>query len=238
MTAAQALRDRIVGGPDSLAGRRRARRWEWLRSHFPDLDSMSVLDLGGTAESWQRAPVRPAHVHVVNLEPEPDDLPTWIRSTQADACDLPTAVRSGSYDLVYSNAVIEHVGGYYRRMRFAEVTCALAPQHWVQTPYRYFPVEPHWLCPGFQFLPLSSRAWVAQWWPLSHVRSASREDGLRGALSVELLSRAEMSLLFADSVILAERALGLVKSLIAVRAQGLAQPAAGPVGAATIGGIT
>ena len=34
----------------------------------------------------------------------------------------------------------------------------LAQLHWVQTPYRYFPVEPHFLFPGFQFLPLTVRA--------------------------------------------------------------------------------
>ena len=28
----------------------------------------------------------------------------------------------------------------------------------VQTPYRYFPVEPHWLFPGLQFLPMGLRA--------------------------------------------------------------------------------
>lgn len=221
MTAAQTLRDQIVGGPDSLAGYRRARRWEWLLSYFPELGSMSIIDLGGTAESWQHAPVQPAQVHIVNLEPDDQDLPAWIHCTKADACELPASVRPGNYDLVYSNAVIEHVGGYYRRMRFAETAYALAPQHWLQTPYRYFPIEPHWLFPCFQFLPLNARAWVAQWWPLSHVRSVSREDGLRGAAGVELLSHAEMSLLFPDSVILAERAFGLVKSLVALRAQKL-----------------
>lgn len=180
---------------------------------------MSVIDLGGTAESWLRAPVRPAQVQVVNLEPEPEpsELPAWLRADQGDACDLPATILSGSYDLVFSNSVIEHVGGHAQRMRFAEAVHKLSSRHWVQTPYRYFPVEPHWLFPGFQFLPLSARARVAHRWPLAHSPSASRQDGLAEAMTVELLSRAEMAYYFPHAELKPERILGVVKSLIAVR---------------------
>ena len=213
-----ALRNRIVDGPDSLGARRRARRWEWLRAAFPQIENMSVIDLGGTAESWQRAPVRPARVHVVNLEPEADaDLPPWLRADQGDACNLPPAILGSSFDLVFSNSVIEHVGGHAQRQRFAEAVHKLADRHWVQTPYRYFPIEPHWLFPGFQFLPMSVRAQISHRWPLAHTRSASVDDGLAEAMSVELLSRAEMAYYFPHADIQTERLLGAVKSLIAVR---------------------
>jgi hypothetical protein len=213
-----ALRNRIVDGPDSAGARRRARRWEWLRAAFPQIENMSVIDLGGTAESWQRAPVRPARVHVVNLEHEADaDLPSWLRADQGDACNLPPAILGSSYDLVFSNSVIEHVGGHAQRQRFAEAVHKLADRHWVQTPYRYFPIEPHWLFPGFQFLPMSARAQISYRWPLAHTRSASVDDGLAEAMSVELLSRAEMSYYFPHAEIQVERLLGAVKSLIAVR---------------------
>jgi hypothetical protein len=207
-----------VDGPDSVGARRRARRWEWLRAAFPQIENMSVIDLGGTAESWQRAPVRPARVHVVNLEHEADaDRPSWLRADQGDACNLPPAILGSSYDLVFSNSVIEHVGGHAQRQRFAEAVHKLADRHWVQTPYRYFPIEPHWLFPGFQFLPMSARAQISYRWPLAHTRSASVDDGLAEAMSVELLSRAEMSYYFPHAEIQVERLLGAVKSLIAVR---------------------
>ncbi|HEX4060865.1 MAG TPA: UDP-N-acetylmuramoyl-tripeptide--D-alanyl-D-alanine ligase [Streptosporangiaceae bacterium] len=48
------------------------------------------------------------------------------------------------YDLVFSNSLIEHVGGHERRERFADTVHQLSGAYWVQTPYRYFPVEPHW----------------------------------------------------------------------------------------------
>lgn len=178
---------------------------------------MSVIDLGGTVEAWQRAPIRPARVHVVNLESPPEEMPDWIRADQADACSLPPRISDGTYDLVFSNSVIEHVGGHVQRMRFAEAVHKLAERHWVQTPYRYFPIEPHWLFPGFQFLPLAVRAELSCRWPLAHTLSESWDDGLSAAMSVELLSRAEMAAYFPDSTLRFERMMGAVKSLIAVK---------------------
>jgi hypothetical protein len=213
------LRNRLVDGPGSVGTRRRARRADWLRGAFPDIGQMSVIDLGGTADSWLRVQLRPAQVHVVNLttEPEHDRLPDWLRAHQGDACELPEDILHGSYDLVFSNSVLEHVGGHAQRLRFAEVVHKLADRHWVQTPYRYFPIEPHWLFPGFQFLPLTARSRIACRWPLAHSRPASPADGLAEAMSVELLSRAEMAHYFPHSQVRAERMAGLVKSLIAIR---------------------
>ena len=213
---ATTLRRRFVTARGYPGERRRVRRWEWLAAMFPDIGFMDVLDLGGTAFSWMHGPVRPAGVHIVNLEEQDGDLPPWIRAVVGDACDLPAAAR-GHYDLVYSNSVIEHVGGHYQRQRFADMVHARAPAHWVQAPYRYFPVEPHWLCPGFQFLPLAARAFLARRWPLRPATPKSPEAALRDALDVELLSRSEMRLYFPGSRIIAERAFGLPKSLIAVR---------------------
>jgi hypothetical protein len=217
MSGLHAVRERFVDAPESLGERKRARRWSWLLQAFPEVESMSVIDLGGTAEAWLRAPVRPASLHVVNLEVRSEPVPSWIRSDQADACDLPPHIGNAKYDLVYSNSVIEHVGGHAQRMRFAEAVHKLASRHWVQTPYRYFPIEPHWLFPGFQFLPLNLRAHLSQRWPLVHTQSPTRDEGLRAAMGVELLSRSEMAFYFPDSVLRAERMLGAVKALIATK---------------------
>jgi Methyltransferase domain len=217
MGGLHSLRDRIVDGPGSLGERKRARRWDWLVDAFPEIRSMSVIDLGGTVEAWLRSPVHPALVHVVNLEEPPREVPAWIRADQADACRLPSRISDSSYDLVFSNSVIEHVGGHAQRMRFADAVHKLAERHWVQTPYRYFPIEPHWLFPGFQFLPLAARAELSRRWPLVHTKSSSWQEGMSAAMSVELLSRAEMAFYFPDSTLRFERMLGAAKSLIAAK---------------------
>jgi hypothetical protein len=211
------FRELIVDSPMSLGGNARRRRWELFTELFPDFCEMQVLDLGGTIEAWRRAPVRPRRVVVLNLEVEDDqEPPDWASHVQGDACAPPEAVSGAQYDLVFSNAVLEHVGGHSARQRFAETVYRLADRHWIQTPYRYFPIEPHWLFPGFQFLPVSTRALLARRWPLVHTPPTDEHDALNAALWVELISQTEMAYYFPDSRILRERFVGLTKSLIAV----------------------
>jgi hypothetical protein len=94
-----------------------------------------------------------------------------ITPVVADACNpvLPAPLSAERFDLVYSNSVLEHVGDHYRRQQFTETVHRHGTHHWVQTPYRYFPVEPHWLFPGLQWLPVRARIAVSQHWPLGHV---------------------------------------------------------------------
>jgi hypothetical protein len=239
----QAVRARAVDGEQSWGGRRRARRWTWLLETFPDLARMSVVDLGGDPDTWTRSPVRPKHVHVVNIAPPDAVEPThagWLTVDRADACALPGRIARRRYDLVFSNSVLEHVGGHERRMRFAEAVHRLADAHWVQTPYRYFPIEPHWIAPGMQFLPVRARAALARRWPLAKVRASDLRGALDGVLSTELVDRTQLRYYFPDSAIRAERLAGLPKSLIAVRASApvadSASAAAGAAAAAAAGG--
>ena len=212
------LRKRLGGNPDSLGGRRREERARWLAETFPDLAQMSVLDLGGRILTWQRAPVRPKHVHVVNMQPPlHPGIPEWAEFDLGDACDLPAHIAKRRYDLVFANSVIEHVGGHERRERFADSVHQLSDAHWVQTPYRYFPIEPHWMVPGMQFMPVTARAELARRWPLSYGRGKSRETAMRTVLRVELLDRTQFRYYFPDSLIRTETVLGVPKSLIAYR---------------------
>jgi hypothetical protein len=211
------LRWRLVDNPDSWGARRREQRGRWLADTFPDLAQMSLIDLGGRISTWESAPVRPKHVHVVNLEPPPAEVPDWAEIDHGDACALPAGIAIRRYDLVFSNSVIEHVGGHERRLRFAESVHMLADAHWVQTPYRYFPVEPHWLAPGMQFLPVVARTELARRWPLAYTPGRTREEAMKRVLSTELLDRTQMRHYFPDSMLRAEKIFGLPKSLIAYR---------------------
>jgi hypothetical protein len=217
MSALKQLRGQFVEGPDSLGERYRARRWQLLRESFPEIESMSVIDLGGRVGMWLRAPFRPATIHIVNLQAPPAEVPPWMRVDQGDACALSDEIADSKYDLVFSNSVLEHVGGHAQRARFADNVHALSARHWIQTPYRYFPVEPHWLFPGFQFLPLSARAEISRKWPLVHFPPESRAANVRRVMEVELLSRTEMQSYFPDSTLLPEKTMGLTKSLIALK---------------------
>lgn len=223
MALSTRIRQLIVDSPNSIGERARARRWTVLGKLFPDFESYRVIDLGGTVDSWLRAPLRPEHVTVLNLNEPGTTREGWITAVTGDACDAVSVLGGASdCDFVYSNAVLEHVGGFANRRRFADSVRDLAPRHWVQTPYRYFPVEPHWLFPGMQFLPVAARARIAASWPLAHSPASSVAEGRSSVLWTELIGIAEMRELFPDSRIHHERVGGLVKSIVAV--SGAARP--------------
>jgi hypothetical protein len=204
--------------PRSLGARARLKRWNLLLQRYPAVTDWRVIDLGGTPDAWLAAPVRPQHVLIVNLQ-RFENVPEWMSSIPADACDLPAEVHAVTYDLVYSNSVIEHVGGHDRRELFAANVRALAPRYWVQTPNRYFPIEPHWMFPAMQFFPKRARASVIRHWDPRRTRGSlrSRESALAEASSVELLTKTELEYYFPDATILRERFSGMTKSFVALR---------------------
>lgn len=211
------LRHALVEGAGSVGERARQRRWSALSQMFPDLSEMTVLDLGGTVRSWVHAPVRPARVQIVNVAPDADDVCSWITVADGDACDPPPSILSAAYDLVYSNSVIEHVGGHHRRRQFAAVVESAADRFWVQTPYRYFPLEPHWLLPGLQHLPVLVRAHLTLRWPLTHTRAPTLDRSIAAQLATELLDITQMRFYFPRAEIELERMAGVPKSIIAAR---------------------
>ena len=209
------VRGLLVGNDLALAERMRRKRWSLVAEWFPQLESMRVLDLGGTAIYWTRAPIRPRHVTVVNLFEAGEDGP-GLTAIQGDALDAPNLL-NGQFDVVYSNSLIEHLRGHAARLRFAEVVTSMAPAYIVQTPYRYFPLEPHWIFPGFQFLPTVVRSYIAPRWPLGHTAGWDSRAASDEVMSTELLSRFEMGFYFPAARIASERVLGLTKSLFAVQ---------------------
>ncbi len=213
---ADSITRRFVGAYEegSASSRMRLRRFDLLVSAFPDLREMRVLDLGGDARFWRSSPLRPGQVTLLNRYPQ--DVPEpWMTAIRGDGCDPPELP---TFDLAFSNSVIEHVGGHWRRERFADVVRGAAPRYWVQTPYRYFPVEPHYLCPGLQFLPLAIRPKVIVRWPLGHHRKdRDSAHALEGAMNIELLSVSEMRFYFPGASLQREKFAGMTKSLIAVR---------------------
>jgi SAM-dependent methyltransferase len=65
----------------------------------------------------------------------------------------PLPFQTNEFDLVFSNAVIEHVGDRQSQASFASEICRVGKQFFVTTPNRWFPVEHHTGIPLLPFLP-------------------------------------------------------------------------------------
>ncbi len=177
---------------------------------------MRVLDLGGTPHAWHLAPVIPESVTTVNLQEFESDNPR-VKAVAGDACELPRSILDDKFDLVFSNSLLEHVGGHIQRQRLADNVQRLADRHWIQTPYRYFPIEPHWLFPGFQWLPYEVRIRISMGWNRGHVKTYTRAEAEDVVNEVELIGISQMRVYFPSSTIWYERFYGMVKSLVAIR---------------------
>jgi hypothetical protein len=94
----------------------------------------------------------------------------------------------------------------------------LAPRYYVQTPNFWFPYEPHFRFPGFQYLPVSLRTHLIMaaslgFFPRITDRSQAREI----VRTHQLISGRRMRELFPDATISFEKFWGLNKSVIAIR---------------------
>jgi hypothetical protein len=114
------------------------------------LDVGGGLGVGGELERLYHAFKT---VTIANPRPSPGTpSPNRCTRVSADGCALP--FKSRSFDWVFSNAVIEHVGGWKNQKFFAsEIRRVARKGYFIATPNRYFLVEQHTLLPGYQFLP-------------------------------------------------------------------------------------
>ena len=92
-----------------------------------------------------------------------------IAYVQADACALPFP--DGAFDIYFSNAVIEHVGGRERQRQAVAEALRVAGRVFLTTPNRWFPVEVHTRLPFVHWLPeraarrayeLARKPWAAE----------------------------------------------------------------------------
>jgi SAM-dependent methyltransferase len=160
-----------------------------------------VLDVG-CGSAGLRALDSEHDITGLDVRPQPRYTGGAECFVQGDALAMPFS--DGEFDVAYCNSLIEHLEPGDRARLAAELG-RVAARFFVQTPNRWFPVEPHVLLPLFQFLPRPVRRRLWRF-------GASGED----FHDIHLLGRAELARLFPGARIIRERAGPLTKSLMAV----------------------
>ena len=171
MSLRQALYGRFMPGF-------RGRRLDAFRRRLGVEATDGILDVGGYPSNWEGTGLG-GRVTCLNLDfegdaPEPghDRAPLCVGEAGGPRPGVPLRVRGdgralpfadGAFDVAFSNSVIEHVGAWEDQRRFAAEIRRVAPRLWVQTPNRWFPVEPHLVAPLVHFLPRRAQPVVARW---------------------------------------------------------------------------
>lgn len=137
-----------------------------------------------------------------------------------DARKLPFT--DGQFDLVFSNSVIEHVGNSTDKSEFAKECQRVGKEIYIQTPNRWFPVEPHIVALFIHWLPrnLYKKVHFISIMHLyqTYLRLKNGNSGTvntyKSANGADMLSYQQFKQLFPKYTIYKERTLGLDKSFV------------------------
>jgi hypothetical protein len=186
--------------------RSRERKLRLFLASFEPGPETTVIDVGVTDapfgggssdnffEAWYPWPKQITGVGVTELDRFSAAFPA-VRAVRADGRELPFG--DGEFDLAFSNAVVEHVGGGREgQRRFVHELCRVARRVFVTTPNSHFPLEVHSLVPFAHWLPRAPRDRI--------LRARGFDDVL------EPLSQRELASLFPYPVQVLNRGMTLI----------------------------
>lgn len=160
------VRNFILKLKDPFSRQQRRKRMDLFIQKMGLRGGERILDMGGVASFWQDCPL-PLEITIINLpgsglydNPNPIHTVTYV---EGDACNMPF-IANMSYDIAFSNSVIEHVGPACNQLAFAREVQRVAPRYWVQTPSIWFPIEAHTYMPFWWAYPEPiKQGLIARW---------------------------------------------------------------------------
>lgn len=208
--------DFVTGTIRPIMRKFRLGRAKLIRSLYPDIEQMNVLDLGGSIHFWNVVGevFEPRQLTILNVAGNrvatatPSKFPNR-RVEYYDGLVIPHP--DGDFDLVICNSVIEHVP-LDRRAYLASEIRRVGKRYVVQTPAYEFPLEPHFVAPFIHWLPRRLGRKLARLTPRGLVSMKSRAAQIFD--STQLLKRGELAEYFPGGTLHVERFAGMPKSYL------------------------
>jgi 2-polyprenyl-3-methyl-5-hydroxy-6-metoxy-1,4-benzoquinol methylase len=157
----------VVDAAARVSQRVRRKKWRLYQQVFPPRPGERVLDVGvsqyadAANENYflhaYPAPEQVTAVGVDDLSGLQDDYP-GVTFLQADGRQLPFA--DEQFDVVHSNAVIEHVGPLEEQRRFAAELMRVGKAGFVTTPNKWFPFDTHTRRPFLHWFRQDEGVWL------------------------------------------------------------------------------
>lgn len=205
--------------PGSLANKFRRKRFLLFTEFIKDLERpVKILDIGGTENFWKQMGIYGNNdylITILNLDEPDKTIDRNFEFVKGDALDL-RHYNDKSFDVVFSNSVIEHIEIIEDRQKMANEIMRIGKRFFVQTPNYYFPFEPHFLLPFFQYLPKFIKIWLLLHFDIGWFKKcSSKAEALKLLNSNRLLTIKELRTYFTNCKIIKEKYLIFTKSLIA-----------------------
>jgi ubiquinone/menaquinone biosynthesis C-methylase UbiE len=135
-----------------------------------------------------------------------------IDARVGDACDLPWS--DNHFDIVFSNAVIEHLGSFEKQKKMADEIMRVGKSWFVTTPNRWYPFEFHMRLPFVTWLPRSGYIRIGRIISYNHMKrkyvTGISRDNLR------LMTARELNHCFPTSRIIRQRVTFMPETLICI----------------------
>ena len=206
--------------PQSLGFKFRRKRLQELEklffAHFEGVEKIEILDVGGTDYFWQHSLLLShpgVRITLLNLHLEKTSHPA-IQAVQGEATSMPEFGKD-SFDLVFSNSVIEHLYTLENQQKMAAEILRVGKSHFIQTPNAHFPIEAHYALPFAQYYPKALLHFILTQTKLSRLKRWSPAEASQYQDEIRLITKSEMRALFPGSALLKEKVLGLTKSFTA-----------------------
>lgn len=204
--------------PKSFVIRLRKKRFIHFKkfiSKFP-YQPKTILDVGGSEIFWEYMNFINSQINITVLNiSKIKTTHKNVKSVVGDARNL-KQYKDKEFDIVFSNSVIEHVGNSSDQQKMAQEIQRVAKGYFIQTPNKYFPIEPHFFFLFFQFLPNFIQIILVLIFKLGSTndQKMNKKRAIKLIKSIRLLSQAELQQFFPNSTIIKEKFLGITKSLM------------------------
>ena len=202
---------------ESLGHKFRQRRMIFFNELISQLPKpLKVLDVGGSVEFWVNANYQgntDFQITIINLTAR-ESAYSNLKTKIGDATNL-SEYQNNDFDLVFSNSVIEHLCTKENQTKMAKEILRVGKKHFIQTPSKYFFMEPHYLLPYFNFCPEGLKFFILTKTKLSRLRKWNSSFAKQYIEEIRLLSLKEMKELFPESIIWKEKFIGMNKSFVA-----------------------
>ena len=177
-------------------------------------DTIRILDIGGTNyfwNIWKEYIERDIKVTLINTN---EQLTNGYDSLKLDANDL-SSLKDKSFDIVFSNSLIEHLFTYENQKIFTEEILRIGKKIFIQTPAFIFPIEPHFLFPFFHWFNRKIRLSLVKHYNLGWYKKQSKlSDAEKLVDEIRIMKKKELIKLFPNENIFSEKLLLLTKSYI------------------------